>query len=670
MLVAGVGASLYLERRPAAPLAATPVASAPKPDERCDDKGWCTQIIPPGAPRDTTFAATWAASPSDVWAVGLTGVALHFDGQHWTEIHTGVRTLRGVYGFGANDVWLVGVYTALHWDGARLEPHPLAIHGEANDVFGVTPNDVWAVGSSRQAAHWDGSTWSVLDTGYPGWLEAVWGSSTNDYWAAGGYSHDGAPGLVAHWDGNAWTTTALPCNCGITALSGTAASDVWAVGSWGTILHYDGAAWNRMPSPARRGLMGLWAQTPNDAWAVGEEGMVLHFDGASWQAAKPDWKWLRGVTATQSGDIWAVGQDGWLLHWQRESFRPSVTASSGPAPAATPPKTTTPLEPSEAVAKARKLQADGKIDAAYAAYVAALGTDQDQDLRALGELAFLIASHHLPETNLVEGAYLSAASTDDALLEAQVWFNLAGYYEEQKRPEEARAALARSLKRREHASARVKLGGRSPCLAQIGLPSNGPRVVTGWQAVCKFVNACTAEEASNEAIAERRTCALVDDGSDPPACTDSGPWKLAHPLVNFGRQEAWVSPLGKGRFFVDTGGSMAQFNTCTGTYSTAWTVSGDYVIRTFSASPLWSVPGRPPPASGEANAMCGASPETTTTDIYEHATAKLVATVTGLDKYPVTVEIDEAQRRANLSGAGCDGYIPLDGSLQWSPKRP
>lgn len=188
--------------------------------------------------------------------------------------------------------------------------------------------------------------------------------------------------------------------------------------------------------------------------------------------------------------------------------------------------------------------------------------------------------------------------------------------------------------------------------------------------MCKFVAECTTDEELTEATAQRRTCALVDDGGEAPECSGEGPWKLAHPLVNFGRHEAWVSPLGNERFFVDSGGSMSQYNTCTGDYSTAWTRSGNYVIATYTARPLWSVPGRPPPASGEPNAMCGASHEYTDTSIYEHATAKLVATVTALDKYPVTVEVDEKQRRVNLSGSGCDGFIPLDGSLQWFPKRP
>lgn len=680
MVVVGAGGITAFKRFEPTSVPETPPVGPPqKPDERCDDQGWCTQIIPEGAPRETTFAATWAASPSDVWAVGLSGVALHFDGLHWTQMHTGVRTLRAVYGFASNDVWLAGTFTALHWDGAQLKPYLLPVRGEINDVFGVTPNDVWAVGSSRQAAHWDGNNWSVVDTGYPGWLEAVWGSSKNDVWAAGGHSHDGAEGVIAHWDGANWRTTPLPCHCGITALSGTAQNDVWAVGSWGVTLHYDGQQWARVPSPAKRGLMGLWAQAPNDAWAVGEEGMVLHYDGAAWHAAKPDWKWLRGVTATRSGDVWAVGQDGWLLRSRAETFKPMPPApASSPisAPATpsetkpTPTPTPTPREVSEEVAKARKLQADGKIDAAYAAYVAALGTGYDPDPQALAELAFLIASHRLPEINQVEGAYLSAASTDDPFLEAQAWFNLGTFYEERKQSESARVAFARSLARRDHASVRAKLAGRSTCLAEFGRPVNGPKVVGGWREVCKFVAACTTDEAVTEAVAQQRTCALVEDGSEPPECAGAGPWKLAHPLVNFGRHEAWVSPLSKGRYFVGNGGSMSQYNTCTGDYSTAWTRSGDYVIATYSARPLWSVPGRPPPATGEANAMCGGSHEYTDTSVYEHATAKLLATVTALDKYPVAIEIDQEQRRVNLSGSACDGFIALDGSLQWFPNKP
>lgn len=683
LLMLGVGAGVYVKWPESRPVEPTTPLELPR-EERCNERGWCTQTLPGGPARETTFAATWAAGADDVWAVGLTGVAVHWDGAHWASVPTNTPILRGVYGFATNDVWMVGRQRALHWDGAQLTPHELAVDGELTDVFGTGPGDVWTVSTGGDTAHWDGNAWKVVKTPFPGWLEAVWGAAPNDYWAAGGHTHDGALGVIAHWDGHVWTQMPLPCNCQLTALSGTAPNDVWAVGSWGTILHYDGRTWSPIASPATRGLMGVAAHSVDDVWAVGEDSMVLHYEGKAWTATKPDWKWLRGVTATPT-DVWAVGQDGWILRWKPSDFAATVQPNPLPVASSTQarPPPSAELErlsatEAEALARGRKLQADGKFQEAHGAFVAALGTGPSVHRQALAELAFLMASHGVGGRDEVEGAFLAAVNTEDINLEAPTWYNLASYYERANRPEKARVAMARAVMRRNPTVTADKLAGRSPCLAEIPTAASveypHPRVVTGWRGVCEAVERCATNERVTETVARERVCALdTEDGQGRTAsCNDDGPWIFRYRTSpqQYRYVSAWVYALPAvtkpPRFFVGERVIAGHDAACSGSRTDAWRVNDGYAWFSSSETPLWPIPGRVTPFVEPEHGACGQSARTTTDGVFELETAAPLALVSQIDKYPVTLTLDAAKKRLELAGSQCDGHITLDGKMLWA----
>ncbi|MBI3179554.1 MAG: hypothetical protein HYZ27_07815, partial [Deltaproteobacteria bacterium] len=62
----------------------------------------------------------WGSSASDVWAVGSSGLAYHFDGGAWARVDVGAGDagLNGVWGSSAADVFVVGEQGfATHFDG-------------------------------------------------------------------------------------------------------------------------------------------------------------------------------------------------------------------------------------------------------------------------------------------------------------------------------------------------------------------------------------------------------------------------------------------------------------------------------------------------------------------------------------------------------------------------
>lgn len=185
------------------------------------------------------ITATWAFSPTDVWAGGRHGFGIdqegdlfHFDGTSWTRAN-------------------------------------VTLPGDVRAFWG-TPNDLWAGGDSL--AHFDGTTWTVtspLKT-----INSMWGSAPNDIWAA---SNDG----MLHFDGTQWSNVAAVTQTLVMAVAGRAANDVWAVGWNGLVLHFNGTTWTSQTLGAGDDVLnGLWLSGTNELYAFGSA--QWHFDGTTW----------------------------------------------------------------------------------------------------------------------------------------------------------------------------------------------------------------------------------------------------------------------------------------------------------------------------------------------------------------------------------------------------
>ena len=100
--------------------------------------------------------AVWASSNNDIYAVGLDGTVLHYDGTQWSKKNLGTSTyFYGVWGSGASDVWVVGHpmfktdESIFHYDGTSWTKSPPPKTSFLNAVWGSGPKDVWAVGKSN-----------------------------------------------------------------------------------------------------------------------------------------------------------------------------------------------------------------------------------------------------------------------------------------------------------------------------------------------------------------------------------------------------------------------------------------------------------------------------------------------------------------------------------------
>jgi hypothetical protein len=105
---------------------------------------------------------------NDVWSVGgdirtnpPSTVILHYDGAQWTKISTpDVGELQAVSAAAPDDVWAVGQFGTLHWDGSAWSQVP-APAGELIAVDAVGPEDAWAVGGAVVMHYSNDPFWDV-----------------------------------------------------------------------------------------------------------------------------------------------------------------------------------------------------------------------------------------------------------------------------------------------------------------------------------------------------------------------------------------------------------------------------------------------------------------------------------------------------------------------------
>lgn len=166
---------------------------------------WTAMTTPPtaGAANSIQFSlyGVWGTSPTDIYAVGESGVIAHYNGLTWS-------------------------YMA----GATPGMNPFNLYA----VWGSSPTDVFAVGDGGTILHYDGNVngqWDYMSTPTFNTLNGIWGSSAVDVFAVGDN------GTILHYDGINWTV--MP-NAGTTlnAVWTASAATSYAVGNGGTVLGY------------------------------------------------------------------------------------------------------------------------------------------------------------------------------------------------------------------------------------------------------------------------------------------------------------------------------------------------------------------------------------------------------------------------------------------------
>ena len=282
---------------------------------------WCVDQFLQSDPVEADFQGIWAASATDVWAVGFArrrdrhpqqrrfhlslgrlrvdaGAALDpgraqrgvgrvrrrrvgrrpsghgraLERQRVDAVSTGTTShFWAVSGTAANDVWAVGDGGAFHWNGSAWTaspgfPIPPAVTNFDGDVWAVAPNDVWVVGNRNLLTRFNGTTWTTtpVSTDTTHSLFGVWSDGSNG-WAVGEGDQ------IQKFAGGAWTTIQGAGGSSVGFLDVMAVgADVWAVGQ--SIVHATGGGAFQQdtdaPPPPYANFDGLW-MTATQVWAAG-----------------------------------------------------------------------------------------------------------------------------------------------------------------------------------------------------------------------------------------------------------------------------------------------------------------------------------------------------------------------------------------------------------------
>jgi hypothetical protein len=310
-----------------------------------------------GAPSGSPEALTgvYAASPTDVWAVGgATGDPFeHWNGTTWTgqglpaglcteaNNQCGVSSITGtsadnitaeggaIIDTGTSDV---AESVAFHFNGTSWSQMTIPAGVTLGPLAAFSATDLWSVNNNGDAEQFNGSTWTTtqlpITTTLPDLdMISISGSSPSDIWAAGSASTSGierrkvAP-VLEHFNGTSWSNVTVPVTTGgVGSVVDISPTDAWAIDG-GSLINWNGSTWSVVNATTQTGaaVTGsvLAALSPTDVW-LGGATTLDNFNGTTWTSvpvpsttaltpagqmlAEPD-----AAAAVGPGTVWFVGE--------------------------------------------------------------------------------------------------------------------------------------------------------------------------------------------------------------------------------------------------------------------------------------------------------------------------------------------------------------------------
>ena len=298
-----------------------------------EDDPPATQPDPPGpaswkavsSPTDNNLRPVWGTSASNVYAVGDSGIVLHYDGVDWSLASTLTDgRLTDVWASSPSDVYVTSSNdTIYHWNGASWQVAYLPAGGNYfTSVWGSSASDVYVATLDGAVVHFDGLDWEwINDAGDPTSHAKLWGdvgSPSAVYATQGQY--------IVRFNGSFWqfatpapTYSRQDLQDPMGGIGGSTWADIYAVGG-ATVLHFSSAVWDTLITPplgftSSQSLFDVWASY-NDVWIVGDGGTLLHYDGTLWTLTTAEGApSLTSVWGSSGTNLYAVGKGGVILHY-------------------------------------------------------------------------------------------------------------------------------------------------------------------------------------------------------------------------------------------------------------------------------------------------------------------------------------------------------------------
>jgi len=168
-------------------------------------------------------------------------------------------------------------------------------------------------------------------------INRIWGYSPNDIWAVG--SSSSVFTTIWHFDGTKWLSDSVSVGATPWAISGFSSNEVWLGTNIGQIWKYDGTSWKLFKSYSIPGYNNLvfqnfYKSNSNQLVAVGYAensntyiGVIMIYDGKNWNLQKiPDTKVsFTNVRIESSTNVlvlqgYTEGEGGKLITWDGKNL--------------------------------------------------------------------------------------------------------------------------------------------------------------------------------------------------------------------------------------------------------------------------------------------------------------------------------------------------------------
>ncbi len=290
-----------------------------------------------GVPAPNIMSALAFPSATEGWAVGASGMMLHYHEGEWTAHESEASDLLAIHMLDEQHGWAVGWYgMTMRYESGAWRRLDVNTSEHLRGVWMTSPDEGWAVGSHSIICRCYRGEWTVVrsplrpfaersDMGFAPSISDTYGIadlhaiqmvSPHEGWAVG------ESGTILHYNGYHWEQIASPTDKTLQAVQMLAPDCGWAVGWQGTILKYDGDKWQPAPCPNQAYYFGLHMTSATEGWAVGSTGNIIRCVAGKWrEEVSPTDDPLRGIAITPAGDVWISGYLNGMLHREADAVK-------------------------------------------------------------------------------------------------------------------------------------------------------------------------------------------------------------------------------------------------------------------------------------------------------------------------------------------------------------
>lgn len=274
----------------------------------------------------------WGLSGSDIWAAGLDGLIMHWNGREFRKIQSSVREhIQRIWGRNASDVWFVGNTETAHWDGRAINLVPSAKGYFLLDIWGDQKETAWAVGRDAALLRLTNGYFVRQPVPVDKNLDflAIWGSADDNIWAVG------EEGTIINWNGRQWAVIPTQIRSDLNGIWGSGYNDIWIVGVDGVILHWDGRRLSEINSGTHDDFLSIWGTDERNIWFTASQGSIVHWDGEHLIPVRRNLaEHIGPVWGSGEGDVWLPAAKGTIYRYRgkQEYRRMATSLTSSPLP--------------------------------------------------------------------------------------------------------------------------------------------------------------------------------------------------------------------------------------------------------------------------------------------------------------------------------------------------